>query len=126
MAVDGYTPCSSANCSCHLRCVSCPSGTFVAAYLVKCQQQIQCWQAASFLMFVCFFSLVHHLLHAVCSNMTSGPLKGKSLWTSWPRLFREGWALTTRSLDTSCTENTTVCFLPGKELKSHHQPLCVS
>lgn len=35
----------------------------------------------------------------------------------WLRLFKEGWAPTTRSLATSCTESTTVCFLPGKEKK---------
>lgn len=90
----------------------------VATYLVMCHQQIQSWQGVGFLMVVVFFSLVHHLLHAVCSKMTSSLLKGKSLRTLWPRLFREEWALTTRSLDTSSTESTTVCFLPGEE-KNH-------
>lgn len=34
---------------------------------------------------------------------------------SWLLQFKEGWAPTTRSLETSCTENTTVCSLPGNE-----------
>lgn len=53
----------------------------------------------------------------VSYKMTCGPLKGESPRISWLRRFREGWAPTTRSSDTSCTGNTTVCFLPGEEKK---------
>lgn len=38
---------------------------------------------------------------------------------SWQRLWKEEWAPITRSLDTSCTGSTTVCFPPGKEKVLH-------
>lgn len=61
------------------------------------------------------FLLVLAVHHVVLYKMTCEPLRVKSLRISWLQLFKEGLEPTTRSLDTSCTESRTACFLLGKE-----------
>lgn len=63
----------------------------------------------------CLSSAVLHFWPPVSYETTCGPLKGESLRMSWLRPSREGWAPTTRSSVTSCTGNTTACFLPGEK-----------